>query len=208
MIGNSWNRPIGGSQLIQIVKQYAIKGATKQYLEDCLIAYKKDTLLEIAKTHSISVKKSQTKAIIAARLAESILHQFDEDYTHLSEDDKSEIVTVVNKMKSENRTDTTDRTEAQLNLILKGYVYFFAENQTVKTIVPLELAEKIATLSEDGISESDPSMVEWFLKTKMAIENIYAYCSLSHLVNTWNKHAAKRVTIKEIEPFFNNPTRE
>lgn len=208
MIGSSWNRPIGGSQLIQIVKQYAIKGAAKQYLEDCLIAYKKDTLLEIAKTHSISVKKSQTKIVMVARLAENILHQFDEDYNHLSEDDRRELITVVNKMKSENRTGITDRTEAQLNLILKGYVYFFAENQTVKLIVPLELAEKIATLSEEGISESDPSMVEWFLKTKISIENIYAYCSLSHLVNTWNKYAAKRVTIKEIEPFFNEPTRE
>ncbi len=41
MIENSWDRPIGGSQLNQIAKPYAIKDTPKRYLMDCLIAHKK-----------------------------------------------------------------------------------------------------------------------------------------------------------------------
>lgn len=186
--------------MIQIVKSYEIKGVTREHLVDCLMAHKKDTLLEIANNHSISVKKSHTKKIIAAELSKQIIYQFDEAYLLLKDDEKNGLRMLTKKDNVEN---PFIKEMTQLNLQSKGYVYFFAENQHINLVVPIEIAEKVTQQFVQPIKEEELSIAHWFLKTKEAVESIYTQCSVSHLTKAWNKHAAQKLTSDEAEQFFN-----
>lgn len=185
--------------MIQIVKSYEIKGVPREHLVDCLMAHKKDTLLEIANNHSVSVKKSHTKKIIAAELSKQIIDQFDEAYLLLKEDEKNGLRMLAKKGNAEN---FSIQEMTQLNLQAKGYVYFFAENQHINLVMPVEIAEKVTQQFVQPIEE-EWSIAHWFLKTKEAVESIYTQCSVSHLTTAWNKHAAQKLTNDEAEQFFN-----
>lgn len=186
--------------MIQIVKSYEIKGVPREHLVDCLMAHKKDTLLEIANNHSVSVKKSHTKKVIVAELSKQIIDQFDQAYLLLKDDEKNKLQMLAKKGNAENLSiqETT-----QLNLQAKGYVYFFAENQHINLVVPVEIAGKVTQQFVQPIKEEEWSVAHWFLKTKEAVESIYTQCSVSHLTKAWNKHAAKKLTNDEAEQFFN-----
>ncbi|SEL27481.1 hypothetical protein SAMN04488700_1532 [Carnobacterium iners] len=185
--------------MIQLVQSYAIKDAPRQHLVDCLLAHKKTTLLEIAKKQSIIVKKRHTKQVIAIDLAKHIIHRFDEDYLLLEEDEKKELA---DRVKKSEATNYSDQEASPLSLQLKGYLYFFIENQQIKSVVPLELTEKLVNIDSTVINVTELKTASWFSKNKKAVEKIYATCSLIHLVTVWNNHSKKPLTTEEARHFF------
>ena len=185
--------------MIQIVKPYEIKASPREYLVDCLMAHKKETLLEIANNQSVSVKTSHTKTIIVAELAKRIIHEFDNAYPLLKDDEKNGLWAMTEKdsVKNESIHEST-----KFNLHSKGYAYFFVKNQHMKSVIPVEIADKLAQQRVQISKETDTSSAEWFVKTREAVESIYAQCSLSHLTETWNQHASIPLTMDEAENFF------
>lgn len=186
--------------MIQIIKPYEIKSSPREYLADCLMAHKKETLLELANNQSVSVKKSHTKKVIVTELAKQIIHKFDDAYPLLTDEEKNGLRTMTEKDAVNNQS--IDET-TKVNLHSKGYAYFFVENQHTKSVIPVEIAKKLDRQFVQTSKKEDTSTEEWFLKTREAVESIYVHCSLSHLIETWNEHASKPLTMDDAEQFFN-----
>jgi hypothetical protein len=183
-----------------LIQLATIKGTPKRYLMDCLMAHKKESLLEIAQNQMVAVKKSHTKKVIATQVAKHILYQFDEGDSFLEEDEKNGLLT---RLKVGQLEKSPLQEAIQLKLASKGYTFDFVENQHIQTIVPVEIAQKLRYLSNQLDEEIETPTALWFLKTQQAIESIYHHSSLSDLTTAWNNHALNPLTSEEVEQFFN-----
>lgn len=179
----------------QTIEMPIIKGMPKESLVDCLRSYKKETLMTIAEQHTIPVKKSQTKIKLAETIAVQLPEQFVKDYQAFGTEERDVLST---HAAGKSVTETASDLANQKKLVEAGYLFLFLDQGQFYPTLPQELAVKLSeSFSDIPVSEESPS--DWFTTTKTAVENIYGYCSLEHLLTAWNTHATQTVTMETIK---------
>ena len=179
----------------QTIEMPIIKGMPKENLVDCLLSYKKETMLTIAEQHAIPAKKSHTKIKLAKTLAAQLPEQFVKHYQALETVERDVLSAYANgKPVNETAIDSAD----QKKLVESGYLFLFLDQGQFHPTVPQELAVKL-TENVSEIPVSDENQANWFAATKRAVETIYGHCSLDHLLTAWNTHATQTVIIETIK---------
>lgn len=125
--------------------------STRTDLVALLQTVKKDTMLEIAAKNNLAVKKSQTKAKIAAELAEQMPASFTRYLAYANQTCIQLLENLIEQNESISVETARDSGEELTSLMAYGYLYLDKNKQkNAVPIVPNELSETFIELKTDS----------------------------------------------------------
>ncbi|WP_368646097.1 hypothetical protein AB4027_04195 [Alkalibacterium putridalgicola] len=182
-------------------------------LIDLLKGHKKTDLLELADTHSVSVRKSWNKTKTAAILTEKITELAETIYHPVLED---VLLRLPDLETNAYRIKDLSEIEGFIPLIEKGFFFVTRDGDSILLLIPEEVlfsvkdrmdlsAETTAILNEEtGESSSEKTRQAELLKSwRDKAMTIYGTVSMEHLQKTWNHYFDEPVTLEEIKKLLN-----
>lgn len=161
------------------IELWVIKGRPKEVLEDNLLSYKKDKLLELAACHEVELKKSYTKAKMMDFLVPVVKEQFQNEWKNTSFNQKEQWIHLSN----------TENVELQdiRQWVEKGFVFVYLNKGQLTVNIPIELKRIIQESTDYPLKiETDPFAV--FYQHAEMVKKIYGSINIHYLVSVWNRY--------------------
>lgn len=175
-------------------------------LSDLLQGYKKDTLLTLADTHAVSVRKSWKKEKIVTSLSETILEQAETIYHPIL---KEILLRLPDLQTNFYRVKNLNDIKGFITLIQKGFFFVSKEKDGLLLIIPEEIIfsvqdrlrlDKKSKSHKKATHPTQESKKHSLLKHwKNNLSTIYGNVPLKHMQKTWNRYFENKVTLDEIK---------
>lgn len=160
---------------------------TETSLVELLLSNKKDTMLEIAEKNGAEVKKSHTKAKIAADLSEHMQQHFADFLVYTSRRGTAILKKVAEQ--SENTALSITSDEAKELAVVADYGYLYVnktENEGFYPVLPNEIAEKFHQLAGDKSYKERLEHNQTLFDTVLALIHLYGVYDVDQLIAIWN----------------------
>lgn len=172
---------------------------TQTSLVELLQLNKKDTMLAIAKNQAAEVKKSHTKAKIAADLAEHIQNNFLQQANDFRSKTMEDIQRVTDQNDSTSINFSLEQITALRELASQGYLYIHKKAETPIAIsVPLELSEQINELKKDPLKQEALKMNQKLVDYIVALAHVYGVYSIEQLIKVWQTYQTNQLSIEDL----------
>lgn len=177
--------------------------STRTGLVELLQTVKKDTMLEIAAKNNLTVKKSQTKAKIAAELAEQMPASFTRYLSYANQTCIQLLENLIGQNETISVETARDNGEALDSLMAYGYLYLDKNKQKNATpIVPDELSKTFIELKNNSSFIEEQRKNQLFCSYIIALLHLYGVYDLTQLVTVWNFHQKEAVTVAAAEEWL------
>lgn len=156
-----------------------IKGSRKESLEESLLSYKKDHLLEVAACYGIDLKKRYTKVKMMELLLPVVKEHFQEEWEKTPSIEKEQWLDI----------ESTENVKLQdIRLwIEKGFLFVYLVKGQLKVNIPTELKQVMQETTNIPLTEELDGLVVLYRLAKM-MKNIYGFINIHHLIFVWNRY--------------------
>lgn len=171
-----------------------IKGVPDNDLEQGLLAYKKNQLLQIAEKQQIVIQKSGTKSKIIEQLKPIIIENAAHYFAQLVSKEAQVIAELTHGMLS----NVSDETLINVGPAIEaGYLFAYVVTNKVTLVLPNELVSSIVseTSSTQGNGESQNTSL--FLRQMKNTQKIYGTDHIQYLVSVWGNYFTQSLTVEE-----------
>lgn len=171
-----------------------IRGTAFSDLEQGLLAYKKEQLLQIAEKQQVQIRKSATKAKIVEQLKPVIIKNAANFFAHL---DAKAAQVIADLAKGALLAVSAETLMAVQSSIESGYVLAFQVTNVVTLVLPNELISSIEDEMSSTPGSGELKNKSLFLKQLENAQKIYGTYNLKYLVTVWNNYFPHSLTIEE-----------
>lgn len=158
---------------------WVIKGSQKESLEESLLSYKKDYLLEVAACYGIDLKKRYTKVKMMELLLPIVKEQFQDEWEKTPSIEKEQWLII----------ESTEHVRLQdiRPWIEKGFLFVYLVKGQLKVNIPTELKQVMQKTTSILSEEELDKFVVLYRLAKM-MKNIYGFININHLIFVWNRY--------------------
>jgi hypothetical protein len=179
-----------------LTKEIAV---TRTSLAELLQLNKKDAMLAIAENQAAEVRKSHTKAKIAADLAKHIEETFLEQANYFRSETMEDIERVTAQNESTSIYLSLEQVATISELASQGYLYIHKKEETPIAIsVALELTEQINELKQDQLKQQILKTNQKLVDYTVALAHVYGVYSIEQLIKVWQTYQTDQLPIESL----------
>ena len=172
---------------------------TQTSLVELLQLNKKDTMLVIAENQAAEVRKSHTKAKIAADLAKHIQDNFLQQANNFRSKTMKDIEQVTEQNDSTSVNLSLEQIASLSELASQGYLYIHKKEETPMAIsVASELSEQIKGLKKDPLKQETLKTNQKLVDYIVALAHIYGVYSIEQLITVWQTYQTDKLPIENL----------
>ena len=176
----------------ELLKEVAIHSRPIFTLEECLLTFTKDVLLQMTKEHGLTLSSSLKKKEIALRLKDHIILRFRSMLEYLPTSN----LRFLNRFVEE-KTFILELKDVQLmeisHITHLGFTFLYYFNNKVFILVPIELQEYITTLIDEETFKK-AYLHERLDSYAVSLSNLYGVLDIDQAAIVWNKYEEETLT--------------
>lgn len=168
-------------------------------LIDLLQLNKKDAMLAIAEKQAAPVKKSHTKAKIAADLANHIQETFLEQVSYFRSTMMDELEQVTAQTEANSISLSQEQLKTLSELESEGFLYIHKKDEEPISIsVATELTERISEIKRDQLKQDTIKMNQKLVDYTLALTHLYGVYSTEQLIKIWHTYQDNQLSDETI----------
>lgn len=169
------------------LNETAISKSAAANLGECLTAYTKDKMLEIAEFAGYSVKKSHTKSRIAEDITEQIHQSLRNELPYLTKEETAMLTQLMEQPLEGSALEVFLPHKFSLDLIRRGWVYLFKSKDTYTLVLPEEVSQWAAPLLDDKELSEEAAKNQAIFEHFTALANLYGVFNETVAWSLWEK---------------------